>query len=95
MSDVLTNAFTVIKCVKQASRQLVSYHETTTAILRADGVRGLVGRGLSTRLFGSGVQGMVRLHLSSLRGKTCRQREAGMAQAHVPERVKYWKHACL
>lgn len=60
--------------MKQASRELLSYEETALAILRTDGIRGLVGRGLLTRLMASGVQGMVR---SSRTAAARPQRQAG------------------
>ena len=57
-SDILSNSFTVVKVCKQASVELLTYRQTTQQILAVDGYRGLLGRGLTVRLLGNGLQGM-------------------------------------
>ena len=47
-----------VKVCKQASLKLVTYRETAQRVIREDGVAGLLGRGLGTKLVANGIQGM-------------------------------------
>lgn len=61
VSDVISNGIRVIKTTKQSmgSRHAVSYGETISLILAEDGWRGLLCRGLKTRIFGNALQSVL------------------------------------
>lgn len=59
ISDSISNSMRVIKTTKQTSTTVVSYPTTVKMILEADGVRGLLGRGLKTRILTNGLQGLL------------------------------------
>ena len=61
VSDTMVNAVRVIKTTKQSlsTKQTASYAETVKIILAADGWRGLLGRGLRTRIFANALQSLV------------------------------------
>ena len=66
VSDCVSNSFRVIKTTKQtaqlsgeASYKELSYPEIVTMIVEKDGVQGLLGRGLQTRLLTNAIQGAV------------------------------------
>ncbi len=61
VSDVVSNGIRVIKTTKQSmgSRHAVSYGEAISLILAEDGWRGLLGRGLKTRIFGNALQSVL------------------------------------
>ena len=60
VSDVTSNSLRVIKTVKQVSGSAgESYAEVGRKIVAKDGLKGLFGRGLATRLFTNAVQGMM------------------------------------
>jgi len=61
VSDAISNSIKVVKTTKQAaaSKQTVGYRETIGMILAADGWKGLLGRGLATRIFANGLQSIV------------------------------------
>ena len=55
-SDTCSNSFRVLKAVRQTSPVAVSYAEAARQVIAKDGVVGLFGRGLSTRLAINGLQ---------------------------------------
>lgn len=57
VSDTISNSFRVIKTARQASKDSVTYSQIVATILRKDGVYGLLGRGLKTRLLTNVLQG--------------------------------------
>lgn len=57
VSDTVSNSFRVIKTARQASKETVTYAGVVRSIIRKDGVRGLLGRGLKTRLLTNVLQG--------------------------------------
>ncbi|KAL1511746.1 hypothetical protein AB1Y20_005034 [Prymnesium parvum] len=59
VSDTLTNSIRVVKTFRQTSETPISYGDAARTIIRSDGVRGLFGRGLVTRLLANGVQAAV------------------------------------
>jgi len=59
VSDTVSNSFRVIKTAKQASSVSVTYRRVVSDIIRKDGVQGLLGRGLKTRLLTNCVQGLM------------------------------------
>jgi len=59
VSDCCSNSLRVLKTTKQTSDTPISYTEAAKEVLKDGGVRGLLGRGLSTRLLTNGLQSML------------------------------------
>lgn len=59
ISDTVSNSFRVIKTARQAAPSSVSYGRVIKDIVKKDGVSGLMGRGLKTRLLTNGIQGLM------------------------------------
>ena len=59
VSDCFSNSLRVVKTTKQTADVPISYIDTVKNILESDGVQGLLGRGLYTRLITNGLQGML------------------------------------
>lgn len=59
VSDCVSNSLRVIKTTKQTSVEDITYKEALTLVLDQDGVAGLFGRGLQTRLLTNMIQGAV------------------------------------
>eukprot|EP00126_Sphaerothecum_destruens_P010643 Sdes_comp20786_c0_seq4m16927 len=58
VSDTASNSIRVIKTYRQTSTEVVSYLMAVKNVVKADGVVGLFGRGLKTRILANGMQGM-------------------------------------
>jgi hypothetical protein len=59
VSDTISNSIRVIKISKQSYYKPISYFAVTNKIIERDGVLGLMGRGLKTRILCNGLQGMM------------------------------------
>lgn len=59
ISDTISNSLRVVKTYRQVHERRVSYTEAAEAIIAADGLRGLFGRGLKTRILANGLQGLL------------------------------------
>lgn len=59
VSDTISNSIRVIKTYRQTSAEKVSYVQATKNVIAQDGVLGLFGRGLKTRLLANGMQGLM------------------------------------
>ena len=62
ISDSMSNFLRVIKTTKQSSTTVnsaISYKEAIQIVFAADGLKGLFGRGLSTRILANGIQSML------------------------------------
>lgn len=59
MSDTVSNSVRVIKTYRQTHTERVSYPTAVKEIVAKDGVLGLMGRGLKTRLLTNGMQGLM------------------------------------
>jgi hypothetical protein len=59
VSDTCSNSIRVIKTTKQTSTTIISYPQALKMVLDADGVKGLFGRGLKTRILTNGLQGLL------------------------------------
>lgn len=59
VSDTCSNSVRVIKTTKQTSSTPVSYGQAVKMVVEADGVAGLFGRGLKTRIIANGLQGLM------------------------------------
>ena len=57
VSDVVSNSLRVIKTTKQTAGEEITYQEALALVLDEDGVLGLFGRGLQTRLLTNAIQG--------------------------------------
>jgi len=59
ISDVCSNSLRVIKTYKQSTTEIVTYPQAVKNIVASQGVLGLMGRGLKTRIISNGCQGMM------------------------------------
>ena len=59
ISDCCSNSLRVIKTMKQTNKDNLNYKDTVQLIIKEDGVQGLLGRGLKTRILTNGIQGIV------------------------------------
>ena len=59
ISDTVSNSLRVLKTYRQTSTEAVSYGDAAREIIKQDGVAGLFGRGLKTRILANGMQGMM------------------------------------
>lgn len=59
ISDCCSNSLRVIKTVKQTNSKKIAYSDTVKSIINKDGISGLFGRGLQTRIITNGIQGML------------------------------------
>ena len=59
VSDSISNSTRVIKTSKQTYYKPISYFSITNKIIKQDGILGLMGRGLKTRILCNGLQGMM------------------------------------
>ncbi|CAJ1395438.1 unnamed protein product [Effrenium voratum] len=57
VSDTCSNSLRVLKTTRQTSLEPVGYMESAKQIIDKDGLAGLFGRGLKTRILTNGVQG--------------------------------------
>lgn len=58
VSDCCSNSLRVIKTTKQTHQTPITYYQAVRMVLDTDGVVGLFGRGLSTRIIANGFQGL-------------------------------------
>jgi len=59
VSDTTSNSLRVIKTTRQTYPHTISYLETVRLVVDKDGILGLLGRGLKTRLLANGIQGLM------------------------------------
>ncbi|KAG5192318.1 mitochondrial carrier domain-containing protein [Tribonema minus] len=59
VSDTCSNSIRVIKVYKQSSTEPVTYLQAAKNVIASDGVLGLFGRGLKTKLIANGMQGLM------------------------------------
>lgn len=59
ISDTCSNSIRVIKTTKQTATTPVSYYQAFKMVVDADGLAGLFGRGLKTRILTNGLQGLL------------------------------------
>ncbi len=58
-SDTVSNSMRVIKTYKQTHVENISYGRVVKEILEKDGINGLLFRGLKTKIFTNGLQGII------------------------------------
>jgi len=59
ISDTCSNSIRVIKVYKQANKEVISYPTALKRVLEEDGLVGLFGRGLKTKIIANGLQGLL------------------------------------
>uniref|UniRef100_A0A0A9Z085 Peroxisomal adenine nucleotide transporter 1 n=1 Tax=Lygus hesperus TaxID=30085 RepID=A0A0A9Z085_LYGHE len=59
VADTVANSLRVVKTYRQTHQEKVSYITSVKHIIHDDGVVGLFGRGLRTRLLANGMQGLL------------------------------------
>lgn len=57
-SDTVSNSFRVLKTIRQSSEESEGYLESAQRVIERDGITGLLGRGLETRLLVNVLQGL-------------------------------------
>jgi hypothetical protein len=59
VSDTISNSLRVIKTYRQTHPERVSYTRAVNEVIAKDGIIGLFGRGLKTRILANGLQGIM------------------------------------
>ena len=59
ISDTVSNSLRVVKTYRQVNETRVGYREAARAVIAVDGLKGLFGRGLKTRILANGLQGLM------------------------------------
>ena len=59
VSDTVSNSMRVIKTYKQTHEEKIGYRRVVSEILEKDGIGGLLFRGLKTKIFTNGLQGII------------------------------------
>ena len=59
VSDTVSNSLRVLKTYRQVNETKISYLNAARAVIAVDGLKGLFGRGLKTRIIANGMQGLV------------------------------------
>ncbi|KAI0048172.1 mitochondrial carrier [Auriscalpium vulgare] len=59
VSDSVSNSLRVVKTYRQVNATRIGYLDAARAVVAADGIRGLLGRGLKTRIIANGAQGLM------------------------------------
>lgn len=59
VSDTCSNSIRVLKVYKQSSADAISYPLAFQRIVKEDGIIGLMGRGLQTKIIANGIQGIM------------------------------------
>ncbi|KAJ7688996.1 mitochondrial carrier [Mycena rosella] len=58
-SDTVSNSLRVVKTYRQVNETRIGYFDAARAVIATDGVIGLFGRGLKTRILANGLQGIM------------------------------------
>jgi hypothetical protein len=59
ISDTVSNSLRVVKTYRQVNETRIGYFDAARAVVATDGIRGLLGRGLKTRIIANGAQGLM------------------------------------
>jgi hypothetical protein len=59
ISDTCSNSIRVIKVYKQANEEAITYPQALKRVIAEDGILGLFGRGLKTKIIANGLQGLM------------------------------------
>ena len=58
-SDTVSNSLHVLKTYRQVNETRIGYVDAANEVIRVEGVTGLLGRGLKTRIIANGCQGLM------------------------------------
>ncbi|KAF4622301.1 hypothetical protein D9613_009209 [Agrocybe pediades] len=58
-SDTISNSLRVVKTYRQVNETRIGYLAAARSVVAVDGLRGLFGRGLKTRILANGLQGLM------------------------------------
>lgn len=59
ISDTCSNSIRVLKVYRQSSTEKISYPEVAKRVIAKEGIMGLLGRGLQTKIIANGMQGIM------------------------------------
>ena len=59
VSDTISNSLRVVKTYRQVNERPIGYVAAAEEIIAQDGLLGLLGRGLKTRILANGLQGLM------------------------------------
>ncbi|KDD75437.1 hypothetical protein H632_c685p1 [Helicosporidium sp. ATCC 50920] len=59
ISDTISNSIRVVKTTKQTATTPMTYPQVVRMVVKEDGVLGLMGRGLKTKILANGLQGLL------------------------------------
>jgi len=59
VSDTISNSLRVVKTCRQVNETRIDYFDAARAVIATDGLKGLFGRGLKTRIIANGCQGIM------------------------------------
>lgn len=59
ISDTCSNSIRVVKVYKQSSEEALSYPQVVRNVIKESGIRGLMFRGLETKILANGLQGIL------------------------------------
>lgn len=59
VSDTVSNSLRVVKTYRQVNETRISYSAAARAVIATDGLKGLFGRGLKTRILANGLQSIM------------------------------------
>jgi Mitochondrial carrier protein len=59
VSDTVSNSLRVVKTYRQVNETRIGYFDAARSVVATDGIRGLLGRGLKTRIIANGAQGLM------------------------------------
>ncbi|TRM68373.1 mitochondrial carrier domain-containing protein [Schizophyllum amplum] len=59
VSDTISNSLRVVKTYRQVNETKIGYMDSARAVIATDGLKGLFGRGLKTRILANGLQGIL------------------------------------
>jgi len=59
VSDTISNSLRVVKTYRQVNETRIGYTAAARVVIATDGLKGLFGRGLKTRILANGLQGIM------------------------------------
>jgi len=59
VSDTCSNSIRVVKVYKQSSEEALSYPQVVRNVIKESGIKGLMFRGLETKILANGLQGIL------------------------------------
>ena len=59
VSDTVSNSVRVVKTYRQTHHEIISYGQAVRDVIAKDGVIGMMGRGLKTKILSNGIQGIM------------------------------------